>query len=65
MFENIHRFVTIQGTAGVEPENGLVIDRNNFHYISQDVTAMKTLLLKLRRVLQTADTVNPFDLKVT
>ncbi|XP_069959450.1 serine-rich adhesin for platelets-like isoform X4 [Cherax quadricarinatus] len=40
---------------------GVCIDRTSYHYMCQDVTALKTMLLRLRRVLQAAETINPFD----
>lgn len=39
----------------------MFVDRTTYHYMYQDVTALKTMLLRLRRVLQATDTINPFD----
>ncbi|XP_045115288.1 mucin-12-like [Portunus trituberculatus] len=40
---------------------GVFLDRTSYHYMYQDVTSLKTMLLRLRRVLQATDTINPFD----
>lgn len=40
---------------------GVCLDRTSYHYMCQDVTALKTMLLRLRRILQAAETINPFD----
>ena len=41
--------------------SGLFVDRTAYHYMCQDVTSLKTMLLRLRRVLHAAETINPFD----
>lgn len=46
---------------GIAGGGGVFVDRTSYHYMCQDVTALKTMLLRLRRVLQAADTINPFD----
>ncbi|ROT73602.1 hypothetical protein C7M84_007963 [Penaeus vannamei] len=50
-----------QGGLSEGEGGGVCIDRTSYHYMCQDVTALKTMLLRLRRVLQAADTINPFD----
>ncbi|XP_042861449.1 uncharacterized protein LOC122246737 isoform X4 [Penaeus japonicus] len=50
-----------QGGISEGEGGGVCIDRTSYHYMCQDVTALKTMLLRLRRVLQAADTINPFD----
>ncbi|KAK7069331.1 hypothetical protein SK128_014468 [Halocaridina rubra] len=47
--------------GATDSEGLLYVDRTSYHYMYQDVTALKTMLLRLRRVLQAADTMNPFD----
>lgn len=50
------------GSGGVSGSgSGVFVDRTTYHYMYQDVTALKTMLLRLRRVLQATDTMNPFD----
>ncbi|XP_042231413.1 uncharacterized protein LOC121872610 isoform X4 [Homarus americanus] len=50
-----------QGGALEVEGGGVCLDRTTYHYMCQDVTALKTMLLRLRRVLQAAETMNPFD----
>nr|XP_045600391.1 serine-rich adhesin for platelets-like isoform X4 [Procambarus clarkii] len=50
-----------QGGVSEVEGGGVCIDRTSYHYMCQDVTALKTMLLRLRRVLQAAETINPFD----
>ncbi|CAL4117914.1 unnamed protein product, partial [Meganyctiphanes norvegica] len=45
-------------------ESDLSLDRTAYHYMCQDVTAIKTMLLRLRRVLHNADTINPFQANI-
>lgn len=45
-------------------ESDLSVDKTNYHYMCQDVTAIKTMLLRLRRVLHNADTINPFHANI-
>ena len=40
---------------------GVSLDRTSYHYLCQDVTTVKTKLLQLKRILNSADTINPFD----
>ncbi|EFN66299.1 Myosin-1 [Camponotus floridanus] len=42
-------------------ESSLRIDRGTYQYMFQDIVSIKTMLLKLKRVLQEAETLNPFD----
>ncbi|XP_076752745.1 uncharacterized protein LOC143424515 isoform X3 [Xylocopa sonorina] len=43
-------------------ESSLIVDRDTYHqHISQDIVSIKTMLLRLKRVLQEAETLNPFD----
>lgn len=42
-------------------DGGVRMDRNSYHYMCQDITTLKTMLFKLKRILQTTDTINPFD----
>ncbi|XP_068222349.1 LOW QUALITY PROTEIN: serine-rich adhesin for platelets-like [Palaemon carinicauda] len=49
------------GSGGVGSPGGVFVDRTAYHYMCQDVTSLKTMLLRLRRVLQVAETINPFD----
>ncbi|XP_014474267.1 PREDICTED: uncharacterized protein LOC106744215 isoform X2 [Dinoponera quadriceps] len=42
-------------------EASLRIDRATYQHMFQDIVSLKTMLLKLKRVLQEADTLNPFD----
>ncbi|XP_050705688.1 serine-rich adhesin for platelets-like [Eriocheir sinensis] len=49
------------GGGGGVGGGGVFVDRTTYHYMYQDVTALKTMLLRLRRMLQAADTINPFD----
>ncbi|XP_066959247.1 serine-rich adhesin for platelets isoform X4 [Macrobrachium rosenbergii] len=50
--------------TGVGGGGGVFVDRTAYHYMCQDVTSLKTMLLRLRRVLQVADTINPFDVNL-
>ncbi|XP_067008406.2 uncharacterized protein [Anabrus simplex] len=48
--------------SGTECEDGGVyLDRHTYHSICQDIVNHKTMLLKLMRHLQQAETLNPFD----
>ncbi|KAG7208422.1 hypothetical protein KM043_014652 [Ampulex compressa] len=42
-------------------EASLRIDRDTYQYMTQDIVSIKTMLLKLKRVLQEAETLNPFE----
>ncbi|XP_049937288.1 uncharacterized protein LOC126410973 isoform X2 [Schistocerca serialis cubense] len=42
-------------------DGGLWLDRHTYHSICQDIVNHKTMLLKLLRHLQKAETLNPFD----
>ncbi|XP_071639874.1 uncharacterized protein [Temnothorax longispinosus] len=42
-------------------EASLRIDRGTYQYMFQDIVSIKTMLLKLKRVLQETETLNPFD----
>ncbi|GLH10088.1 Uncharacterized protein GBIM_15070 [Gryllus bimaculatus] len=42
-------------------DGGLYLDRHTYHSICQDIVNHKTMLLKLMRHLQKAETLNPFD----
>ncbi|XP_012217000.2 serine-rich adhesin for platelets isoform X3 [Linepithema humile] len=42
-------------------EASLRIDRGTYQYMFQDIVSIKTMLLKLKRVLQEAETLNPFE----
>ncbi|XP_015589706.1 uncharacterized protein LOC107265132 isoform X3 [Cephus cinctus] len=42
-------------------EGSLRLERATYQYMSQDIVSMKTMLLKLKRVIQEAETLNPFD----
>nr|CAD7447001.1 unnamed protein product [Timema bartmani] len=45
-----------------ECEDGSIrLDRGTYQYMFQDIVSIKTMLLKLKRVLQEAETLNPFD----
>lgn len=51
-----------QVTSGSETEDSsLRLDRGTYQYMYQDIVNIKTMLLKLKRVLQEAETLNPFD----
>lgn len=51
-----------QTTPGSEAEDtSLRLDRGTYQYMYQDIVSIKTMLLKLKRVLQEAETLNPFD----
>lgn len=51
-----------QATPGSEAEDtSLRLDRGTYQYMYQDIVSIKTMLLKLKRVLQEAETLNPFD----
>lgn len=51
-----------QATPSSEAEDGsLRLDRGTYQYMYQDIVNIKTMLLKLKRVLQEAETLNPFD----
>lgn len=39
----------------------ITVDPHTYRHLVQDVTVVKTLLFRLKRVLQEADTVNPFE----
>ncbi|XP_021927916.1 uncharacterized protein LOC110833761 isoform X7 [Zootermopsis nevadensis] len=54
--------ISSQATPGSETEDGsLRLDRGTYQYMYQDIVNIKTMLLKLKRVLQEAETLNPFD----
>lgn len=40
---------------------GVYVDRTSYQYLRQEARALKTMLLQLRRIIQGADTINPFD----
>ncbi|RLU16962.1 hypothetical protein DMN91_011031 [Ooceraea biroi] len=42
-------------------EASLRIDRGTYQYMFQDIVSIKTMLLKLKRILQETETLNPFD----
>ncbi|XP_043785181.1 uncharacterized protein LOC122710950 isoform X3 [Apis laboriosa] len=42
-------------------EGSLRVDRDTYQHMFQDIVSIKTTLLKLKRVLQQVDTLNPFD----
>nr|XP_034186812.1 uncharacterized protein LOC117607338 isoform X3 [Osmia lignaria] len=42
-------------------EGSLRVDRNTYQHMFQDIVSIKTMLLKLKRVLQETETLNPFD----
>ncbi|XP_060813100.1 uncharacterized protein LOC132905629 isoform X3 [Bombus pascuorum] len=42
-------------------EGSLRVDRDTYQHMFQDIGSIKTMLLKLKRVLQEAETLNPFD----
>ncbi|XP_076663733.1 uncharacterized protein LOC143366500 isoform X3 [Andrena cerasifolii] len=42
-------------------EGSLRVDRDTYQHMFQDIVSIKTMLLKLKRVLQEAETLNPFD----
>ncbi|KAL0127042.1 hypothetical protein PUN28_005399 [Cardiocondyla obscurior] len=42
-------------------EASLRMDRGTYQYMFQDIVSIKTMLLKLKRVLQESETLNPFD----
>ncbi|XP_037068530.1 uncharacterized protein LOC119089815 isoform X1 [Pollicipes pollicipes] len=44
-----------------DAEDWLLIDRDTYMYMAQDFTHTKTMLHKLRRVLQDSETSNPFE----
>ncbi|XP_078659868.1 uncharacterized protein LOC144904663 isoform X2 [Branchiostoma floridae x Branchiostoma belcheri] len=50
-----------QMTACFDEEEGVTIDTSSFRYLLQDMTGMKTCLLKLKRILQEVETSSPFD----
>ncbi|PSN29769.1 hypothetical protein C0J52_26939 [Blattella germanica] len=51
-----------QATPNSETEDSsLRLDRGTYQYMYQDIVNIKTMLLKLKRVLQEAETLNPFD----
>ncbi|CAH1246441.1 CCSER1 [Branchiostoma lanceolatum] len=50
-----------QMTASFDEEEGVTIDTSSFRYLLQDMTGMKTCLLKLKRILQEVETSSPFE----
>ncbi|XP_063238007.1 uncharacterized protein LOC134539712 isoform X2 [Bacillus rossius redtenbacheri] len=42
-------------------DSSVRLDRGTYQYMFQDIVSIKTMLLKLNRILQEADTLNPFD----
>ncbi|XP_043470947.1 uncharacterized protein LOC122504113 isoform X3 [Leptopilina heterotoma] len=42
-------------------EGSLRLERGTYQHMFQDIVSLKTMLLKLKRVLQEAETLNPFD----
>ncbi|XP_033230495.1 putative mediator of RNA polymerase II transcription subunit 26 isoform X3 [Belonocnema kinseyi] len=42
-------------------EGSLRLERGTYQHMFQDIVSIKTMLLKLKRVLQEAETLNPFD----
>ncbi|XP_017762503.1 PREDICTED: uncharacterized protein LOC108552458 isoform X3 [Eufriesea mexicana] len=45
-------------------EGSLRVDRDTYQHMFQDIVSIKTMLLKLKRVLQEAETLNPFDTSI-
>ncbi|XP_035669513.1 uncharacterized protein LOC118411371 isoform X7 [Branchiostoma floridae] len=50
-----------QMSASFDEEEGVTIDTSSFRYLLQDMTGMKTCLLKLKRILQEVETSSPFE----
>ncbi|XP_076064705.1 uncharacterized protein LOC143038891 isoform X3 [Oratosquilla oratoria] len=57
----ISKFVAESAQVIDLEDGGVRMDRNSYHYMCQDITTLKTMLFKLKRILQTTDTINPFD----
>ncbi|XP_017888425.1 uncharacterized protein LOC108629948 isoform X4 [Ceratina calcarata] len=45
-------------------EGSLRVDRDTYQHMCQDIVSIKTMLLKLKRVFQEAETLNPFDTSI-
>lgn len=46
-------------------DGGVKLDSSSYRSVCQDLNGLKTMLLKLRRILQDAETLNPFELSNT
>lgn len=46
-------------------DGGIKLDSSSYRSVCQDLNGVKTMLLKLKRVLQDAETLNPFDVTNT
>ncbi|XP_075553779.1 uncharacterized protein LOC142586544 isoform X2 [Dermacentor variabilis] len=46
-------------------DGGVKLDSSSYRSVCQDLNGLKTMLLKLRRILQDAETLNPFELPNT
>lgn len=51
--------------SGYESDDSIRLDRANHTAMKQDIMSIKTMLLKLRRVLNESETHNPFDSQAT
>ncbi|KAH7978516.1 hypothetical protein HPB49_005792 [Dermacentor silvarum] len=46
-------------------DGGVKLDSSSYRSVCQDLNGLKTMLLKLRRILQDAETLNPFEVSNT
>merc|ERR1719278_1289634 len=63
--KEVRERTSLSRSSSSASDEGVILDKCSYEAVREEVGDVRSMLLRLRRVLQEADTVNPFDTDVS